>query len=436
MPESWKNIVIAKDAVICRFGADGFLQNAVIPSSNGTVYEAASSAFGCIRIALADGRELVPCCESSKVITETSDVTFVEFQEILWRTAAGETVSGFHLASRYEQLSSARAFVNAFSCMDTMNASAFNKFSLNFDLAAGAFSDAKCTLVPRPHLIDASQIQTFRSGHCLPHGESYRINGEITPGTSVNLRAGNGETAYFEITVEGANLIFGGNQGNFLEAIWKNSGDFHAKYSFIRETPCRNKPMHLFQWRNLLGLIVKTVDRVRRSPLFHIYPYFDNCVRYPADEYLENTTRCGTGTLIRHKNWRFDLQNNGIPFDAAEFRRTVDKAHRLGIRGTLYIRGNKVSAEDASSQRVELYLDKDRDCLYMDRDDPFRSRFQKEFCPDGRITLKNYLLRIESLRKCIGKDGVSFGHTGAGYSTPCCVSGILDGYLSAKARTV
>ena len=226
----------------------------------------------------------------------------------------------------------------------------------------------------------------------------------------MNLRAVSGESAYFESIVEGANSLSGNHNDNFTDLVWKDNGDFHVEYSFVRNIPCVNKPAQLFQWRNQWGWVVKTPDKVRHLPPYHMYHYFDNFVRYPSNECLENLARSGTDVLVIHENWRFDIQNDGIPFNSAELRRVIEKAHGLGMRIALYMRGNERSSEEASCRWFGTWLKKDWDGLYMDYGGPIHLTSAEESYPDGKIEFRKYLTTMENLRKRVGRDGIFFGH--------------------------
>ncbi len=430
-------LIAELDGIRYSFGSDGFLKQAVLTGWQGREWNVADGdSFGRLKIRFSDGRELFPVSAAAPFVWENEeDKLIVEFGNIRWQFADGTSCPDFRLSLRYELLSCGRAFVNAFFVAENMHTPDMDEFSLNFNFASGApeLDEVKWAVIPRPRKADASLIQALRSGRALPPGDNRRIDGEISPGVSMNLRHQSGECAYFEVFVEGENSISGDYGDCATDLRWEN-GNLHAGYEFIREKPCRNKLMQLRQWRNQWGWVLKTADRTRQKPPMQMYHYFDNYVRYPSEECLKNLAAAGADVLILHENWRQDLQNDGVPFHDGELRRTIETAHRYGIRLALYIRGNELSAEDGACAWFDRYLKKDYDGLYMDYGGPFHASVPDESYPGGRIPFKNYLLRMEALRKRIGKDGIFFGHTGTSYSAVFYASGMIDGYVSGEGE--
>lgn len=164
-----------------------------------------------------------------------------------------------------------------------------------------------------------------------------------------------------------------------------------------------------------------------------MYHYFDNYERYPSDSALDNMAKWGADVLVLHENWRFDIQNGGVPANRQAFLKTIRKAHELGIRVALYIRGNENSVMDGACEWFDRYLKKDFDGLYMDYGGPFHQNIPDESFPGGRIPFKEYYLRMKALRTRIGEDGLFFGHTGTSYSALWYTKGI-DGYVSGEGE--
>ncbi len=423
--------------VLYRFGDDGFPESVKVKGFHGAVYPVSGRDFGRVHIQLSDGRELVPYCEREPEITSCGEgegrTYVVEYGEILWCDTAGNRIPNFRLSLRYELLTHGRAFVNAFFVATDMHSPDIDKFDVDFELETGAYPEARWALVPRPKVFDASMIQSMRSGRNLPRGEERHIDGEISPDVSVNVRAGTGECSYFEILMEGENSI-SGDKGDCMTDIGWSGGNLRTTYSFVRTKPCRNKLMQLWQWRNQWGWVLKTAYKTRHLPPIPFYHYFDNYLRYPTDECINNLAKAGAKLLVLHENWRFDLQNDGIPFDAKELKRVVEKAHKCGMRIALYIRGNEISACDDACPWFDRYLKRDFDGLYMDYGGPFHESHPDEAFPGGRVPLKNYMLRMQALRNRIGENGVFFGHTGTCYSAVWYASCGIDGYVSGEGE--
>ncbi len=430
-----QNLWVEQPGIRYCFQQNGFLKSASVIGWQGREWNVTPDGdFGKIRICLSDGRELTPVCADEPSVWETERTIVLEYGNIRWQFADGTLCRDFRLSLRYELLSHGRAFVNAFFVAENMHTPDLDQFNLDFHFAAAGMPEVKWAIVPRPKNADASLIQAMRSGRSLLPGDNRRIEKEILPNVTVNLRNEAGETAYFEVFVEGENSISGDNGDNATDLSWTEDGNFCAGFEFIRSKPCKNKLMQLRQWRNQWGWVLKAADTVRQKPPMQMYHYFDNYLRYPTDECLKNLAAAGTDVLILHENWRQDLQNDGTPFDPAELRRVIDTAHRHDIRVALYIRGNEHSAEDGACEWFDRYLKKDYDGLYMDYGGPFHACPAEESYPGGRLPFKNYLLRMESLRDRIGKDGIFYGHTGTSYSAVFYASGMIDGYVSGEGE--
>ncbi len=435
MSNNNSTFTVTKDTVTYLFGSDGFIRKATIDGFNGTTYDVNNGDFSRMRITLADERgELVPYTTSTHSTYEHGESLFVEFPEILWKDQQGNQVPDFRLSLRYELLSSGRAFVYGFFYSNNAHSPAVNRFSLNYDWACSAFKDVRWAAIPRPKHVDGAMIQAQATGRGLQPGGSRHLEAQLLPSVSMNLRAASGECAYFESILEGANSLSGDCNDNFTDLIWQDNGDFHTEYSFIRNTPCVNKPIQIFQWRNQWGWIIKTPDKVRHLPPFNMHHYFDNYLRYPTNECLENLARQGADVLIIHENWRVDIQNGGTPYRPEELRRVIDKAHALGMRIALYMRGNERSTEETACNWFDELLQKDRDGLYMDYGGPYHLSMNDESYPDGKINFRIYLTTMENLRKRVGRDGIFYGHTGTGFSAIWYASGGCDGYVSGEGE--
>lgn len=431
MPEPTR---ISLDGVNYVFGADGFPESITLDGFNGTVIPAAGRNFSRIKIRMSDGRKLVPYCIDEPLQTTDERALVLEYPEILWKDEAGNEITNFRLSLRYELMSRGRAFVNAFFVANDMHSPDLDDFALHFEFETADSVETKWALTPRPKIFDATMIQSMRSGRGLEPGAGTHVEKEIIPLVSANIRKANGQTAYFETFVEGENYISGDLGDCATDVTWLENGNLHTTYDFIRERPCKNKLMQLWQWRNQWGWVLKTADRVRHKPPFHMHHYFDNYVRYPSDDCLENLARSGTDVLVLHENWRQDLQNDGTPHNVKELKRVVAKAHDLGMRVALYIRGSEISSAEGACSWFDRYLKKDWDGLYMDYGGPFHNSEPDEAFPGGRLPFKGYLLRMESLRKRIGKGGIFFGHTGLSFSAIAYGAGIIDGFVSGEGE--
>ena len=134
-----------------------------------------------------------------------------------------------------------------------------------------------------------------------------------------------------------------------------------------------------------------------------MYHYLDNFQKYPTNECLDQIQKIGADLLILHENWRFDIQDDGIPADSAALKRVITEAHKRNIRIALYIRGDECSAVESACEWFSRYLQKDYDGFYMDYGGPFHPAAPTESFPGGRIEFRRYFLRMKALRDRIGK---------------------------------
>ena len=129
--------------------------------------------------------------------------------------------------------------------------------------------------------------------------------------------------------------------------------------------------------------------------------------------------------MPRLKSWRLDPQNGGVPYDLAEFNRVVERVHSYGIRFAVYIRGNEMSVTEGDCYWFDNLLHKDFDGLYMDYGSPFCELSSgDEMFPGDRMHLRRHYLKLRSLRKRVGNDGILISHTGPVFSAIGMTGGV------------
>ncbi len=426
--------IVSFDGIRYEFGMDGFPAKVTLEGFNGRLINAAGKNFSRINLRLTDGRTLIPFSKSAPRRTDLKKEIILDYPEILWKDDAGNVVEDFRLSMSYHLLTRGRAYVNAFFVANNMHTPEVDDFSIKFDFDTSEAGEAHWAAVRRAKVFQAADIQQFRTGRYVPRGEGRRTEGTIHTNISLNLRDLHGESAYMEAFVEAENALSLDNDDCATDVSWTDDGIMQNSFEFVRVKPCRNKPMQLFQWSNTFGWIVKLADRTRKKPPLHMHHYFDNYLRYPTDECLENLAASGTDVLVIHENWRLNIQNDGVPFQPQELQRVVEKAHSLGIRIALYMRGNEVSAVDDACGWFDRWLKKDFDGLYMDYGGPFHPGEPDEMYPGGRLAFQNYLRRMERLRERVGEDGIFYGHSGAQFSAIWYACEGSDGYVSGEGE--
>jgi len=434
MSESRKILCEVEDLVY-EFGHDGFIHQISMRSFNGAQTDVVQNNFGRILIRLGDGRELSPFIPNDELpdFGTYLESKTVEFPYIGWKDADGVEQEDFRLALRYELWPGGKGFAFAFFYAKKNDPVDLDEFSLKFDLALSKFPDTTWGIRPRPESYNGANIQSLNLGRNLSR-QNKHADGNIICSINANARQKDGQSAYFEINIEGQNSLSGNPNDNYSDFIWNESGDLSAEYGFIKEKPCKGQTLHPWQWRNQWSWVIKYADKKRHKPPFHMYHYLDNFQKYPSDECLEMIEKNGADVLIIHENWRFDIQNDGFPADAKKLRHVIEEAHKHNIRVALYMRGDEVSAVETACEWFDRYLKKDFDGFYMDYAGPFHPEAPTESYPGGRIEFHRYFLRMRSLRERIGKDGIFYGHSGTSFSGIGFVGGIIDGYVSGEGE--
>lgn len=442
MTEQESVIRVSSGDLEYEFSGDGFLCSIHLQGAGAEGegrLELTGGEFGRLHITLSDGRVLTPFVPESSPPRrgrfQTADL--VLFDSILWKDAEGAVIPDFRLSLRYEFWEGGRGFVDAFFWGGGLNAPALDEFSLKFHLALSFFPELNWACLPRPRTVDGSLIQSFGAGRYLERGKEIRAEHLIVPAVNFNARhpSATAPSAYFEILVEGQNSPDESADNNFTDLKWTKDGDFSGEWGFILERPARCRFLHVFQWRNRWGWVLKRADATRRKPPFHMYHYFDNEKHYPSTESIEAMAAAGTDVLAIHECWRYDLQNGGFPYDTAELVRVVEEAHRHGIRILLYMRGNESSATESACQWFDLFLRKNYDGLYMDYGGPFHAPLTDESYPGGRIQFRDYFLQMKALRDRVGEDGLFLAHTGSSFSAIGFAGEVVDGYVSGEGES-
>lgn len=438
MKESNGAFLVTVDDLSYEFSESGFIREIRMNLDGESVSLLNNENFGTLRLKLSDGRCLHPFVnpEDSPEFSSFEDARVVVFSKILWRDEQNRLIPGFRLSLRYELWPDGRGFANAFFCPATTHSPDLDQFSLCFDLALGQFPELNWANLPRPGTIDGAVIQSVGAGRYLERGGSRFFDGSIVPAVNFNARKADGHSAYFEILVEGQNALNETASDNFTRFTWTQNGDFLGEWSFLKEKPCVNQPLHLFQWRNQWGWVLKGADRRRHKPPFHMYHYLDESTRhFPTVDSIRAMAEAGADVLVLHENWRHDLQDGGIPYEKTQLLETIEEAHKHKIRVLLYMRGNEPSATESACEWFDRYLKKNYDGLYMDYGGAMHHEVTDEAYPGGRCLFRNYFLTMKALRERVGTDGLFLGHTGPFFSAIAITGYLLDGYVSGEGES-
>ena len=133
----------------------------------------------------------------------------------------------------------------------------------------------------------------------------------------------------------------------------------------------------------------------------------------PGLERLDEAAKQGANTIIIHQFWMSCGGSNGepqasyIPHDPEWMKAFIDKAHNMGMKVLLYVRG--IEQYQLYMNFFEEYLEKDRDGLYMDWAAPFLMGFCKSTTRHSSVY--NYFMFIKALRARVGENGLLIGHT-------------------------
>ena len=387
-----------------------------------------------LTLTLADGRTLTPAAnEKTECLTrKKSSVQIVEFNDLALADAAGNAETGLLLCLRYELYDDGTAFTDAFFQGEALPAPALKGFELRVPLSLAAFETVRWSLAYRPKTVDGALIQTSAPERELPPGENRQCEHGIFPLAGFNLWMKDGPGCYAEFFMEGDNVPAGDPADNGSSVIWEN-GDPVLSWNFLtKET---KPPFGPWQWRNRWGWVITPAPRTRHLPPLPMYHYFDNLAHYPTDEAMEAMAASGAQVLILHENWRRDVQNGGQPYDPVRFRQIMDRAHALGLRVMLYIRGNEPSIVEEEGEWFAQLLQYGRDGLYTDYGGPFHWLVPPdENCQGGRIEFRRHYLNNLTRRKIVGPNGLFYSHTGPMFSALGMTGGNLDGYVSGEGE--
>lgn len=389
-----------------------------------------------LELQLGDGRVFSPVLpeDAEHLRYSIEDGERLDFPLLEWRGADGAMAEDFKLALRYEFDSSGAVFVRAFFYSETLNAPSVRSFKLIYDVDFKRFADVKWESFPRPASTNPTEVMLVFPERFIARGEDREYSGQLVSKVGFNAWGSQGDSLYMEYFVEGGGVLDCTTPSHTATRIhWNQDETARVEWDFLSEET------HLtgrqWQWRNQWGfnLIAPRHDRTR--PPFRMYHFFDAIKRYPTNAQLEKMARNGADVVVLHEAWRSDVQNDCFAYSPKELRRSIDKAHELGLRVALYTRGNEVSLAQENCPWFDALLKRDWDGLYMDYGSAYSEpSAASEWFPNGNFQFRKYVQRLHRLRRRVGEKGLLFSHTGPSFMALGQAPGLLDVYVSGEGE--
>ncbi|MBR7103421.1 MAG: hypothetical protein IKC65_00590 [Lentisphaeria bacterium] len=370
------------------------------------------------------------------VITGTPDIshpeencTRVVFDALQFKDSSGRIIPGLKGYADYDFFEDGTAFAGLCFLIPPEPESIYQDLILELGTDTERFDDIRWAWLHRLEQIDGAIIQTLGPERYLERGLDKTFD-EIAPVISFNGRRNGGESLYMEFFMEGGASLDGQRDRGRTEVKWQGNTP-SVRWNF-QKVPA-SKPQLGMQFRNHWGWVIKTPPKTRHLPPLVMYHYLDNSLHYPSMEELDAMADSGCRVLVMHENWRYDVQNGGIPYDRERFQALVEAAHKRNIRIAVYIRGNENSVQECACNWFGRYLKKDFDGLYIDYGSPVcYVSAPDETYPNGRINFRTHYNYFKKLREQVGQNGLMYSHTGPVFSGVSM--SFSDGYVSGEGE--
>lgn len=314
------------------------------------------------------------------------------------------------------------------------------------------FIDLTCTLVDRPFTLSRASV-------------SFGVDASIRKAPKYNDRNITGGTWGFR----SARVAFGMNARtdksytNEIEAIVEHKGalagavDYAQKDGVVTWTlgggDIELKPGYTYTNRMTLALASaeagKPNSNVVGQRVYHWVNWLDTKNWYPTNEQIDRMVANHGTMLVLHHEWMLQRGSNGHPH--ADYRvvrnrqdmvRTIDHAHKKGMRVGLYMRGVEPYALKANF--FQKYCKRNWDGIYVDWHGPWATgyhdnRFQPEpqlgdthFSEKGtHVPARDYFYFTRALRDVVGPGGFLIGHMG-GFNSGVLANLCFDAYLPGE----
>ncbi|MBO4304442.1 MAG: hypothetical protein J6A21_07650 [Lentisphaeria bacterium] len=382
-----------------------------------------------LTLVMPDGKKLHPCAGAFTKVEKHGEVDRVIFQEISFQDDSGHAEEGFRGYMTYEFYPDGTMFSNIFFYVTSHPVPHVKDLKIVLAADTKAFDDVRWAYLHRRNKLDATVIQDLSPKRFLPRGEELTFQ-EISPAISFNCFRKGAETRYMEFFMEGGTTLSGKPFENQTSVKWQE-GNPAVEWNF-QTVPVTEEKLSI-QFRNYWGWIVKNADLTRQKPPFVMYHVQDKDKRYPSKDELEAMKDSGCTVVTIHEKWRYDVQNGGVPFDEKRFTDMVKEAHDLGLRVTVYMRGNENATVEDLCEWFDRYLVRNHDGLYMDYGGPFNfATAPNEDLVNGRVHFRQHYQLHCAIRKMLGPDGLYFSHTGPSYSGMSMSK--FDGYVSGEGE--
>lgn len=388
-----------------------------------------------IRMVLENGLEYRPAFDGIPVTrrSRTPHSERFELQNVIWKNEEGTVAVRFCLGLRYEFDSAGATFVNAFFHAEDRNAPGIRSFRLVHTLNFAAFNEIRYETFLRPDTTNPTEVMLVYPERYLEAGTDRIYPDQLLSRTGFHCWKEGGEAAYLEFFLEGGGSLLCTKENVSSSVTWQGRTAVVA-WDFL--TAGTKLSGQVWQWRNQWGWIVSGVPVKRHLPPQRMFHFFDNYLHYPSDRQLEKMARCGGDVLLMHEIWRLDVQNGAFPYNPVELTRMVAKAHSLGMRVVLYVRGSEKAVAEEFVVWFNTILEKDRDGLYMDYGSALLELEPPgEWFPSGAFLFRKYLEKLYRIREQIGKDGLLYSHTGPIFSALGMTSGLISMYVSGECES-
>lgn len=376
-----------------------------------------------------DNRIVYPVASSIVKKEQHEDMDKIIFQDLIFRDAAGKVEEDFYGNISYEFYSDGTMFSNIYFIVASCRSPQLKDLKLAVKPDTQEFDDVRWAYFHRIEKIDGALIQDQSPKRFLPRNEKLSFP-EVAPMISFNCFRTGAESRYLEFFVEGGATLSGKRNVTETTVTW-DKNDPEIEWNFQTVPVIKEKlPM---QFHNHWGWVIKHPDLSRQKPPFAMYHIQNSKQHYPTLNELKAMKDSSCDVVTLHEQWRYDVQNDGIPFDEKLFVETVKNAHDLGMRVAVYMRGNENSVVEDYCEWFDRYLKKDFDGLYMDYGSPYaHTTAPNEFSQHGRVHFRKSYQLFRALRQRVGKEGLFYSHTGPSYSG--ANMSIFDGYVSGEGE--
>lgn len=406
----------------------GFPAKVTVNESDGRKTVLFNNQSNKLTVELENGHILHPAATPENInVYEDKYGTYVNFFNVNFVDEQGNNYPRHYLTLRHEFYPDGTAFTNMFFFVQDIHTPGITRFEVAACPDFSTFDNVRWSNRKRPENVDGTLI-TSQTERFLKAGENCKFS-QIIPLMSFNASRKFAPSMYAEFFVEGQSTLSNRPSDGTTEICWRGNS---PELRWNLQNGAFPRPL-VNQLRNQWGWVIRPAQKERHLPPMKMYHYFDNYLRYPADEITSAVIAAKCDILIMHENWRSDTQNDGVPFDFPSFIKLRNALHAAGIRLAVYLRGNEESVVSRQAAWFRQLLQYNFDGLYMDYGGPF-NRFappDESYC-GGRVLFRDHYLAMRNIRETVGEDGLFFNHTGPSFSA--VGQGFTTGYVSGEGE--